>query len=497
MLVRLASRVRLSFDFLSFPAKKPAWGSVQSANAVSIKDQEAEAAAKTAKGKGHSTQSKVVSAASGETVPKAPVQPVSSGPAYTSARGEDHTEDRGRSYEGRSDVAGGRSRWGDRDSGYNQRSFDRSPPRRDRDDGERGNDRYGGDRPKYNPDVPSHGGHSSRSGDSRPPRSEKPHHEVPFPTEAPYILYLNGLPYEGTEAEVRELLPEFLGDLASRMKNVKVPIRDGRLKHAFLEFDDADALREALELSSSSFMGRTVQCLVAEPPRREERGGFGGSRHRDGGDRGFGSSFGSGFQRGDRDGPRRPVVAPRGPMPASEPSESGASSKPKSDPFGGATASVRDIYADKPKETAARAPAATSTASSSTGARGPSSAGARSSERPASSGNGDREESRADTRDWKTKGDFKPASGFRAAPAQNNSANRGGDRRGDRPHQGGGRNNNNSHNRSDDGDSWKSAGGKPSQPRKAAAPAAAATSGSSAAPASSDKSNMFNALGDE
>lgn len=369
---------------------------------------------------------------------------------------------------------------------WSNRSRDAAPPSYDRPSRDSYNDRPSRDSYNDRPSYGSRGGDGDdfgRGGD-RPERRERP--EVPFPTQAPYVLYLSGLPYEGTEQDVLDLLPDFLGeDLNAQVKHVKVPIKDGRLRHAFIEFNDADSLRSALLLTGKQFMGRSATCLVADQPagrRDDDRTRWGPSGGSSGG---FSSGFGRRDNFGDRDnGPRsgggyqrparfdeRPVE--RKPLNLAPRSESasvdGGADKPKADPFGGATASVRDIYADKPKPApvARAAPAATSSA------RAPA--------KP-------QEESRADSRDsWRSKDkDFKPA--FRGGYPDRDTGRDSGRESGVRSAAGAAPKRNN---QAQEGE-WKSAGGgaKPQQQRTKAAPLSSNAN-------SGEASNPFDLLGNE
>lgn len=439
----------MDIELLNGAAKKAAWGNVQVAAAVSIKDQEVEAEKARSQGRAP-PQQRVLNS---EGAPK----PMQSEKPFGSSGG----------------VAS--SAWASR----RQESDYSRPSERDyRDRGDRGGD-YDRERPE---------------------RKERP--EVPFPTEAPFVLYLSGLPYEGTEGDVLRLLPDFLGEeLHSRIKNVKVPIKDGRLRHAFIEFEDAEALREALTFSGREFMGRKVACLVADPPREEARwghapgSGFSGFGRRDnngggswGGDRGDRMDRG-GMRRGFQDSaPRKPLnLAPRSSDSAS--STSTPSDKPRYDPFGGATASTRDIYADKPKP----APAPVSSS-------GPSSAGPRAPAKP----HQQEEPSRADRSDWKSK------DASSKGPRFTSFGGRGGDDRppresrdsgfrgGSRGGASSGSHSGSKHASNADEGEWRSTGGKPQQARqpKAASPSVAPASANTNA-SSGDGGNRFDLLGDE
>lgn len=445
-------------------AKKTAWGAVQAAPVASIKDLEMEEQSKSSKPAKVST-----SADRDGGRADAPPRPYGERMPYN---GGDRAPYNG----GYRDVRGGGSRGYEGGSGGYNRGYNRDGDE-EGDYGRRGGAGGYGDRPKFNPDMPSHG---APRGD-RPPRAERP--EVPFPESAPYILYLSGLPYEGTEDEVRHLLPEFWGaDLAPRVKNVKVPIFENRLKHAFIEFEDADALREALTNDGREFMGRKVACLVAEPPKNSsgDRFGRGGDRNRrtgGGDDRrgGFGNSFAGSYNPdrpsyprdrdgggyGDRPAPaeRRPLnVAPRT-VDTSASASSASSGSAKPNPFGGATASTKDIYADKPRVATPVAPAKPVEPKSTTQAR----------------------TSDSDSADWRSNKKALPKSGHRY----------GGKPQSDQKHQGAGRG---GQRFADDDGAWKSTGGSaPSQPRAKPAPVQTTSSQTSA----EKGGNIFDNLADQ
>ncbi|KAL1745395.1 hypothetical protein HDZ31DRAFT_73558 [Schizophyllum fasciatum] len=97
-----------------------------------------------------------------------------------------------------------------------------------------------------------------------------PREEVPIPDRPPYTVFVGNLAFDLTEAE----LGEFFQPL--KIKEVKV-IRDreGKAKgFGYIEFEDVESLKEALDRSGTSFANRTIRVSVAEPPK--ERSGFGG-----------------------------------------------------------------------------------------------------------------------------------------------------------------------------------------------------------------------------
>ncbi|KAL1727110.1 hypothetical protein EV714DRAFT_254246 [Schizophyllum commune] len=119
------------------------------------------------------------------------------------------------------------------------------------------NDRYGGRRDDFL--------------SSRPDRTfGPPREEVPLPDRPPYTAFVGNLAFDLTEQE--------LGDFFQPLKVKEAKVirdREGKAKgFGYIEFEDVDSLKEALEKSGTSFASRTIRVSVAEPPK--ERAGFGG-----------------------------------------------------------------------------------------------------------------------------------------------------------------------------------------------------------------------------
>ncbi|KAF7312164.1 Translation initiation factor 4B [Mycena indigotica] len=104
---------------------------------------------------------------------------------------------------------------------------------------------------------------------TRPDRQAGPPREdLPLPTQPPYTVFIGNLAFDLTDIE----LGDFFG--SDKIKSVKI-IKDKEDKpkgFGYIEFDDLEALKEALAKSGSSFSGRTIRVSVAEPPK--ERQGF-------------------------------------------------------------------------------------------------------------------------------------------------------------------------------------------------------------------------------
>lgn len=136
-------------------------------------------------------------------------------------------------------------------------SLPSAPAMRSDDDQGRSNDRYG----RRGDDYSS----------SRPDRSSAPPREdLPLPSQPPFTAFVGNLAFDLTEAE--------LGDFfaPAQPKTVKI-IRDREDKpkgFGYVEFEDVEALKDAISKSGSSFSGRVIRISVAEAPK--ERPTFGG-----------------------------------------------------------------------------------------------------------------------------------------------------------------------------------------------------------------------------
>ncbi|KAI9488317.1 hypothetical protein BDB00DRAFT_791961 [Zychaea mexicana] len=205
------------------------------------------------------------------------------------------------------------------------------------------------------------------------PRPDRfaPRAPVELPTEPPFTAHIANLSFEANEDD--------LADFFGQMKIASIRIlrdREERSKgFGYVEFEDLDSLKGALELTGESLQGRTIRVNVAEPPKDrperaprqpdrtdvntwrretpvelpERRGGFrggrgggssgGGFQDRRGGDNSW--SGGAFARRDDRFGSRdAPAERPRlnlKPRSTDAPaSSSAASSNNKPSPFGAA-----------------------------------------------------------------------------------------------------------------------------------------------------------------
>ena len=94
-------------------------------------------------------------------------------------------------------------------------------------------------------------------------------------------LYVGNLPWSTGEAELEEM---FAGIGEVRSANVITDRDTGRSRgFGFVEMSDDDAKRAIEDLNGTEVDGRAIRVNEAEKKRRDSRGGGGGDR---GGDRG-------------------------------------------------------------------------------------------------------------------------------------------------------------------------------------------------------------------
>ncbi|KAJ3034910.1 hypothetical protein HDV00_004553 [Rhizophlyctis rosea] len=96
-------------------------------------------------------------------------------------------------------------------------------------------------------------------GSSRPQRD--------LPDRPPYTAFIGNLSYEVSERSLEQLFNEL------RVTSVRLPTNvDGQPKgFAYVEFDDVESLKGALDLNGSSVMGRAIRIDVAEAKQNDRR----------------------------------------------------------------------------------------------------------------------------------------------------------------------------------------------------------------------------------
>ncbi|KAI8647668.1 hypothetical protein BD408DRAFT_408302 [Parasitella parasitica] len=230
----------------------------------------------------------------------------------------DSADQRDRSY-GNNDRGSGNGNYSERDQSFG---------------GDRGGNRYG--RGGF--------GHQERNFASRAP--------VDLPEQPPYTAHVANLSFDATDDDLTDL---FSGLKVSNIRLITDRVNGRSKGFGYVEFEDVDSLKGALELSGESVKGRNIRINVAEPTREREQArrtdrtevdswrrsssdapsrGFGESNQSSFG-RGFGnrnSSFGGGNHQSERP---RLNLKPRtvDSVTGSEPT-SARNNKP--DPFGGA-----------------------------------------------------------------------------------------------------------------------------------------------------------------
>ncbi|KAI7893865.1 uncharacterized protein EV154DRAFT_500290 [Mucor mucedo] len=252
----------------------------------------------------------------------------------------------------------------DRSDAYASRGFGGG---NDRSGGFGGGDRYGGERREGGFERREGGFERREGGFEREQRTYAPRAPVELPTQPPYTAHIANLSFDSTEDD--------LSDLFTNLKIQKIRLlRDRETDRSkgfgYIEFDDLESLKRALELNGENVQGRSIRVNIAEPPKNDERtrgpdrtdvdtwrrtgpidlpeqprrefreggrGGFGGRGDSSWGARSGGDSFGS------RD---RPSERPRlnlKPRTVETVSATPAKSSGKPDPFGGA----RPVDTDK------------------------------------------------------------------------------------------------------------------------------------------------------
>ncbi|KAI8147302.1 hypothetical protein BJV82DRAFT_595032 [Fennellomyces sp. T-0311] len=131
----------------------------------------------------------------------------------------------------------------------------------------RGGDRFGGrDRDFDLPRGPArdHGGFERRDRFAAPRQDRyAPRAPVELPTEPPFTAHIANLSFDANEDD--------LADFFGQMKIASIRIlrdRDERSKgFGYVEFEDLESLKGALEMTGESLQGRTIRVNVAEPPK--------------------------------------------------------------------------------------------------------------------------------------------------------------------------------------------------------------------------------------
>ncbi|KAI8064358.1 hypothetical protein BC940DRAFT_306053 [Gongronella butleri] len=97
----------------------------------------------------------------------------------------------------------------------------------------------------------------------REPRAFPPRTPVAMPTEPPFTAHVANLAFEVNEDDVAQFFEN------QKIANIRI-LRDRTERskgYGYVEFEDLESLKGAMELSNQEMMGRPVRINVAEPPK--------------------------------------------------------------------------------------------------------------------------------------------------------------------------------------------------------------------------------------
>lgn len=135
-----------------------------------------------------------------------------------------------------------------------------------------GNDRYGGnDRREggFGGDrrEGGFGGDRREGGFEQRERSFAPRAPVELPTQPPYTAHIANLSFDSSEDDLTDL---FAGLAVSKMRLMRDRETDRSKGFGYIEFEDLESLKRALELNGENVQGRSIRVNIAEPPRGGE-----------------------------------------------------------------------------------------------------------------------------------------------------------------------------------------------------------------------------------
>lgn len=83
-----------------------------------------------------------------------------------------------------------------------------------------------------------------------------------LPTEPPFTAHVGNLSFEATADDISDL---FAGCSVTNVRIVEDKLTHAPKGFGYVEFETVDGLQKALDLSGTTFQGRTIRTSVAEP----------------------------------------------------------------------------------------------------------------------------------------------------------------------------------------------------------------------------------------
>lgn len=101
-----------------------------------------------------------------------------------------------------------------------------------------------------------------RGGFEQRERSFAPRAPVDLPTQPPYTAHVANLSFDATDDDLSDL---FNNLKISKIRLVKDRETERSKGFGYVEFEDIESLKGALELSGESVQGRSIRVNIAEP----------------------------------------------------------------------------------------------------------------------------------------------------------------------------------------------------------------------------------------
>ncbi|BCR90472.1 translation initiation factor 4B [Aspergillus chevalieri] len=90
---------------------------------------------------------------------------------------------------------------------------------------------------------------------------------LPLPTQPPYTAHIGNLSFDATAADVEDL---FAGCDVTNVRIVEDKMTKSPKGFGYVEFDNVDGLKKALDLSGATLQGRSIRVSIAEPPKERD-----------------------------------------------------------------------------------------------------------------------------------------------------------------------------------------------------------------------------------